>query len=72
MDRNDSNLHLRRSPWWDILNRAGFRCAYLVRWSQFQILFLHGGHELVEVLEHQRDVFLELNGCPYRKPKRAD
>jgi hypothetical protein len=25
-------------------------------------LFLHDGHELVEVLEHQRDVFLELGG----------
>jgi hypothetical protein len=44
------------TPCLKMLSRSGFGCGCLIRWSQFRILFLHDGHELVEVLEHQCDV----------------
>src|SRR5207244_12951745 len=35
--------------------------SVLIRWAHLWILFLHDGCEMVEVFQHQRDVFLELN-----------
>jgi hypothetical protein len=41
---------------------SGLLVEALIRKSEGRILLLHERRELIEVLSHQRDVFLELNG----------